>query len=338
MEDTRPYVPPVLRIISDNISKRGNPLGLRKSDCAAWSEGLQLPSKGKTILYTGCEYQMAAHLQSLVEVLKRVKFKDSLFSTFSGFQSVGGKFGLDLMKTYSRVTGSESEAYHRILRMSALTLQRLGVDFACLEDELYSGALLYEYGLFAEMEQQAERVLSQFKEAGVARIITLTPHSAEVFRLVYPQFLGSFDFEVIPYISIVAEALKKSGTGLSLPEPLSVTLHDPCHLARALQVTEEPREVLRAVGNLDFRETACNRELTGCCGAPCETIYPELSELVAARRIEELATTGAEATAILCPFCHANLSKSASLTGQKLKIIDLIEIIYRALEANHAKT
>ena len=73
------------------------------------------------------------------------------------------------------------------------------------------------------------------------------------------------------------------------------------------------------------------------CGAPCETIYPELSELIASRRAEELADTGAEVTATLCPFCYANLSKGADLTGKKIKIVDFIEIIYQALEANNAK-
>lgn len=337
MKNERPYTPPVLRIISDNIAKWGNPLGLKKSDCTAWAKGLQLPGRGKTILYTGCEYQMTAHIRSLVEVLKKVKFKGSLFSTFSGLQSVSGKFGLDLVKTYSKIAGGESETYNRILRMAASILQKLGIDFAYLDDELYSGALLYEYGLFEETEQQAKKVVEQFKEAGATRIITLTPHSAEIFQIVYPELIGSFDFEVVPYIKVIAEALHKQGTGLALPASLTLTLHDPCHLARSLKITEEPREILQAITNLEFRETARNRESTGCCGAPCETIYPELSELIASRRVEELADTGAEVAATLCPFCYANLSKGVDLTGKKIKIVDFIEIIYQALEANNAK-
>lgn len=337
VKNTKLYTPPVFRIISTNIAKWGNPLGLRKSDCASWANGLRLPTKGKTILYTGCEYQMTAYIQSLVGVLKRVKFKDTLFSTFSGLQTVGGKIGVDLMKVYTRVASRESEHYNRLLRMAALTLGRLGVDFAYLDGELYTGALLYEYGLFEELEKQAKRVVNQFKEAGVTKIIALTPHSAEVLQQVYPKFIGDFDFEVIPYVSTVARALNKLGTVLSLPEPLTLTLHDPCHLARSLKVTEEPREVLRAITNLDFREVALNRELTCCCGAPCETIYPELSELIASRRVEELSATGAEAAATLCPFCYSNLSKGVDLTDKKLRIVDFIEIVYQALEANNAR-
>ena len=337
MKNVKLYTPPVFRIISMNIAKWGNPLGLKKSDCASWADGLQLPTKGKTIFYTGCEYQMTAYLRSLVEVLKRVKFKDTLFSAFSGIQTAVGKIGVDLMKGYTKVTSRESETYNRLLRMAALTLRRLGVDFAYLDGELYSGALLYEFGLFDELEEQAKRVVNQFKEAGVTKIIALTPHSAEVFQQVYPKFISNFDFEVIPYVSSVAEALNKLGIELSLPQPLTLTFHDPCHLARALKVTEAPREVLRAITNLDFREVALNRELTGCCGAPCETIFPELSELVAIKRVEELSATGAEVAATLCPYCHANLSRGADLTGNKLRIVDLGEIVYQALEVSNAR-
>ena len=337
MKNTKLYTPPVFRIISTNIAKWGNPLGLKKSDCASWARGLQLPTKGKTILYTGCEYQMTAYIQSLVEVLKRVKFKDTLFSAFSGLQTAGGKIGVGLMKAYTRATSRESEHYNRLLRMAALTLRKLGIDFAYLDGELYSGALLYEYGLFDDFERQAKRVVNQFKEAGVKRIIALTPHSAEILPQVYPKFVSDFDFEVIPYVSSVAEALNKLGTGLSLPKPLTLTLHDPCHLARSLKVTEEPREVLRAITNLDLREVTSNRELTNCCGAPCETIFPELSELIASRRVEELSATGAEATVTLCPFCYSNLAKGLDLTGKKLRIVDFIEIVYQALEASNAR-
>jgi len=337
MKNIKLYTPPAFRIISTNIAKSGNPLGLKKSDCASWADGLQLPTKGKTILYTGCEYQMTAYIRPLAEILKRVKFRDTLFSAFSGLQTVGGKIGVDLMSGYTRVASGESKTYNRLVRMAALTLRRLGIDFAYLDGELYSGALLYEYGLFDELEEQAKRVVSQFKEAGVTKIIALTPHSAEVFQQVYPRFISNFDFEVAPYISTVAEALNKLGTELSLPEPLTLTLHDPCHLARALKVTEAPREVIRAITNLDLREVALNKELTGCCGAPCETIFPELSELVASRRVEELSATGAEAAVTLCPYCYANLSRGVDLTGKKLRIVDLIEIVYQALEVSNAR-
>ncbi len=334
----KPYVPPVFQIISDNIAKYGNPLGLSSKDCVSWADGLKIPDTGETVFYTGVEYQMTPYVPSLVEVLKRAKFEDTLFRAFKGIQAVTGKVAVNLMKTYAGVAGRESQTYNHLLRMAALSLRRLGVDFAYLGDrELYSGALLYEYGLFEELKEQARRVASRFKEANTVRIIALSPHSAEVFQKVYPKFIDGFDFEVSPYVSVVAAVLKKSRVELSLPERLTVTIHDPCHLARSLKVTEAPRQVLQAIGNLKLREVTTAKEETRCCGAPCETIYPELSELLATKRLDELSATGAEAVVTLCPFCHASLTRAVNSTGKDLRVIDFAEVIYRALEASSAK-
>ena len=96
-------------------------------------------------------------------------------------------------------------------------------------------------------------------------------------------------------------------------------------------MTEEPREILRAIKNVELREPASNKESTMCCGAPCEIVYTELSELVASRRIQDLSATGAEAIATLCPFCYANLSRGVKLAKKDLVVQDFIEIVYQAL-------
>ena len=326
----RLYLPPAFKIISENIARSGNPLSMGNKDGTAWAESLRLPGVGRTILYTGGEYQMASRIHSLVEMLKKVKFEDTALSAFSGLQAATGKLGINLTGVYTRIARGRSDTYNQILKMAAINLQRLGVEFSYLPDELYSGALLYEFGLFDEFARQALKVVKQFKEAGVSSIIALTPHSAEIFEEIYPQFVSGFDFEVIPYVCMVEEALSKSRVELSLPNPLSVTIHDPCHLARSLEVTEEPRRVLGSIHNLELREATASKQETVCCGAPAETIYPELSELLACRRAEELSRTGAEAAVMMCPFCYASLSKGVAMSGQKLSVVDFIELVYRA--------
>ncbi len=326
-----PYIPPVLHLLSANIIRWGNPLGLRESDCNSWSNGLELPVEGSTIFYTGCEYQMTPYVQPLREVLKKVKFQDALLSTASLMQKFTKTIGLDLTKILARVRQEERQTYHHLLRVSALNLRRLGVEFGHLQGELYSGALLYEHGLFEEFERQAYSVAEQFQKAGVRRVITLTPHSAEIFQQVYPRFLSRFDFEIVPYVSAIAEALDKSERRLSLPETLKATLHDPCHLARSLNLVEEPRKVLRAIENLELVEVASSKELTVCCGAPGELIYPELSELLASRRAKDLADTRAEVIITLCPFCHASLRQGVKLAGARVRVMDFSEVLHQAL-------
>ncbi len=192
------YTPPALDVIHSNTARHGNPMGLSHKDCASWAAGLNIPQKGKTILYTGCEYQMTAYISSMVGVLKVAKFQDGFFSAYKGMQAVTGKLGVDLAKMYGRVAGADKKLYEDIVRKAALTLKKLGVDFAYMDRELYSGALLYEYGYFEGLREHAKKVVGQLKDAGVNRIIALTPHSAEIFQKIYPKFVTGFDFEVIP--------------------------------------------------------------------------------------------------------------------------------------------
>jgi hypothetical protein len=61
-----------------------------------------------------------------------------------------------------------------------------------------------------------------------------------------------------------------------------------------------------------------------------------ITEMVAARRVEGLSSTEAEAAVTLCPFCHASLSRSVASEGVALRVLDFVEIVHEALEGDHA--
>ena len=50
-----------------------------------------------------------------------------------------------------------------------------------------------------------------------------------------------------------------------------VTYHDPCNIARSGRITEEPRELLRAICK-DFVEMTPNRTENYCCGGGGGTV------------------------------------------------------------------
>lgn len=335
-ERAKPYLPPAFHVLRDNLVKRGNLLGMSSKECAAWAKGLEIPSQGETILYTGCEYQMAPYIESLVRILKKVKFRDIPFSAFKSLAPISERIGMNPLTTWGRALGVGRGNYDGLVRAAALTLSKLGVDFAYLDREPYSGALIYELGFVEEFKRHAEKTTIQFRKAGAKRLITLSPHSAETLLQVYPQLVDSFDFEVIPFVVVVAEALQRTNTNLILPEPLTAVIHDPCHQVRALKIVEEPRTALRSIQNLDLIEAACSREMSYCCGAPIETTYPELAQLLACSRVEQLSSTGAEAAVTMCPFCYSSLKKARDMTGTKLKIFDFIELVYQGLGGAHA--
>lgn len=331
MEPKSPYLPKVLPIMVDNVQRSGNPLGISGNKLSSWADGLDLPNKGETLLYTGCEYQLIPYVLTLVDQIKRMGpfgyEGGALVSAAMGLR----KLGLDATTAFASLTAKDEDYYNDITRTHANILRKHGVDFAYLgEEEPYSGALLYEFGLTEEFAAHANKVSGLLRERKTRKVIVTSPHALEAFRVLYPKFVEGFDIEALHF----TEALLKSKEDvlMALKDPLEITLHDPCHLARTLDMAEAPREILSRVKNLTLKEVPySNKRWTTCCGAPVEMLLPSLCEPLAARRVQELASSGAGTALTLCAFCLANLRKASS--GGSLKVIDFAELLDRALEA-----
>lgn len=71
------------------------------------------------------------------------------------------------------------------------------------------------------------------------------------------------------YSEVISEKIK-SGQ-FKFPEnemqPMTVTWHDSCHIGRVSGVYDEPRELIRAIPNVNLVEMEHHREDSHCCGS-----------------------------------------------------------------------
>jgi Fe-S oxidoreductase len=114
-----------------------------------------------------------------------------------------------------------------------------------------------------------------------------------------------------------------------------VTYHDPCNLARAGGLTEEPREILRAVVT-DFREMAADtiRERTFCCGAGGGLLADELMDVRmkgAKPRVEAFQATGANCLATPCAICKAQLPAAFQHYGVEAPVVGVMDLLGKAI-------
>jgi Fe-S oxidoreductase len=155
---------------------------------------------------------------------------------------------------------------------------------------------------------------------------------------------------------------------------MTVTYHDPCNLGRqgepytqwegvetkiygqavvydpprprhngANGVYQPPRDLLAAIPGVELVEMERSREAAWCCGAggACREAFPEYSSATAAERVEEAASTGAEALVSACSRCELNLTEAAVADaasggpGADLKVHDVLELV--ALSAGVTK-
>lgn len=218
----------------------------------------------------------------------------------------------------------------RIARSVVMVLNSAGVDFAILgEKERSSGDEVYHIGEDGLLEELVQSNIEAFKGVGAEDIVTISPHSKNVFRDVYPKY-----GEVPPafhYTEFLAELLDQ---GLVKPrpasvEPVSVTYHDPCYLGRYGGVYEEPRKLLESIPGVKLTEMDDNRSGALCCGGGGGGMYVELEEgeRPSHRRVAQAGDSGASIMATACPFCVLNFEDGTKTTGSSIKIMDVAELL-----------
>jgi len=114
------------------------------------------------------------------------------------------------------------------------------------------------------------------------------------------------------------------------PLPLTVTYHDPCHIAHCQGIRREPRILLKLVPGLDLRELP---EADACCGSAgtYNIEKPGMSDRVLRRKVENVKSTGAPVLVTSNPGCLIQLKKALAEEKPPVKVMHLTEILYRSL-------
>jgi len=334
--ERKKLIPPGLSYLADNITTKDNLLGASKDAGSKWAKDLNLPKEMETIFFAGCGYQYTSELESLMSVIRRIDrsaVSTELTMSLANFQR---RLGIDAAGIYRRVATRGSDADAQPLRDAVKVLSNLGVELGYLaDDEPCCGGLLYYIGLDKEFTSHAQRVYDKLKSSGVKRIISMVPSCTYTLRQLIVNSVNGHDLEVKHFCEVVAESI--SSCELRFPREVKVTYHDPCQLVRYLGLTEEPRQILRAIKGIELVEPEWTKgEWATCCGGGggFEAVLPELSQILATNRAKELVETGAEIIVTNCPGCVMQLKTGLKeLKTSGVEILDLAQIIATAMEA-----
>ena len=201
------------------------------------------------------------------------------------------------------------------------------------------------FGLFLNYEQLKKinlRLVEAARRLRVKRlVIGECGHAWRVAQAFMDTLNGPLDFLESPrpeHICELAARLIREGRlklDKTANDGLAVTYHDPCNLARAGGLVEEPREILRAVVN-DFREMAADtiREKTFCCGAGGGLLTDELMEVRmkgAKPRMEAFRASGADYLATPCAICKAQFPAAFAHYGVKASVVGVMDLLGKAI-------
>jgi len=216
-------------------------------------------------------------------------------------------------------------------------LDAAGIDFTYIGNpENCCGTPMLVAGKWDVFEEIIRSNIAMMQAAGVETVTTSCPACDMMWRVVYPQWaekLGiKYNIQAKHYSEILAEAIKEGKFSFTREIPKVVTWHDSCHIGRASGVYEPPREMIRSIPGVDFREMAHNRDNGLCCGSVLTLIKePEVAKDIGYHRLKEAIDVGAETVLALCPCCEFQLRVTTEKTGAPLKIMDLAHFTCSAL-------
>lgn len=226
--------------------------------------------------------------------------------------------------------------YRSSLLNSVRSLQILGIDVAYMHnEEPCCGIALHTYGLIDEFSIHANKVYEFLKQRGVTRLVTHNPICGAAFKKFYPRYVPKWDIEVKHVTEMIAEKIVEQDLHFACRKT-RVAYHDPCFLARYMNVIQEPRIILSRIDGIELVEPDHTKLETWCDGGGgVEMLYPNLCEMIAETRVRELASTGAEKILSCCPVCAMMIRRGIDATGMQIEYADIVDLFYEA--ATHRK-
>jgi Fe-S oxidoreductase len=231
------------------------------------------------------------------------------------------------MPSYDPRSRKIVEATAKVLRAAGVTFGVLGSKESCC------GEAVRKIGAESVFGQLAEGNIGAMREAGVEKVLVLSPHCYHSFKNDYPALGGKF--QVTHITELLSAMLLLSKLQLAKPIEKTVTFHDPCYLGRHSGIFEAPRSVLAAIPGVKFVEMYRHHESSFCCGGGGGRMWMEtkFGDRFSDLRIPEALAVGASVLATSCPYC-INMLQDSRLNLNKeeaIEVKDVVELVADAL-------
>jgi len=260
---------------------------------------------------------------------------------------------------------SSSFANPGIAQATAKIFNAAGTPFMLMKDEKCCGNTVYSVGMFDEAKKIAEENIAAVKASGVKTLVTSCAECYRMWKVDYPKLLDintkDLGFEVLHLIEFADKAVADGKLKLEKPVDLRFTYHDACGVSRLCDpwtpykgergwmgmiypglrrrrgrhgLYEQSRNLLNAIPGADFVEMKRIRENAFCCGAGrgAKEAFPEFTKFASNHRLDEVKAVGAEVVVSACPWCKSSFTQVAKEDGDKVKVMDIAELILDAVK------
>lgn len=203
-------------------------------------------------------------------------------------------------------------------------LKKAGVTFTVLKNEPTPAADLYDLiGELSDVQDRAEAFGAAVRETGCHTVVALDPFTARILIQDYPRW-GVALPAVRTATSYFADLLDQQKLTVRASLDTPVTYHDSERLARDLEETEPPRQLVQAMAG-PWKEIFLNRRNTRCCGNDVVASYhPEIVEKTARMRMDDAMRTGARLLITASPSDKELLRR---VKGDAIEVEDIFVLL-----------
>jgi heterodisulfide reductase subunit D len=239
--------------------------------------------------------------------------------------------GLDLPVGGETVLFCDCEAaFYRtsVPRAVAQILRQAGVEFGLMQEQWCCGGPAAEMGYVDQARRFAEHNVADWRAVGAKRILVLDPHDFISFTEDYPRYFGDdYDFEIVLVVELVAELIRDGKLELREPVDRVVTYHDACRLNKRKGIHKEPREILRAIPGLTFKDVDHVTQWSYCSGAGAGLGIerPDLTAEISRRRVERAKKLEIDTLVSACVWSERPLTEQGE--KQDVEVVDLMELV-----------
>ncbi len=215
-------------------------------------------------------------------------------------------------------------------------LEKAGVDFATMgAEEWCCGFPLIIAGMGSAAKELIAHNVAAVRKLGAKTLIAACPSCFHTWAHTYPEVLGEpLGFEV-KHTTQWLEKLIADGQIRLGPFDRPVTYHDPCDLGRTSGIYDAPRNVIRAIPGIKFKEMAEIREYALCCGGggDVEMADTELVAAVSKRRLQQAQATEAQVLLSACQQCKRTLTAGTRREKVRMQVWDVVELVAHVTES-----
>lgn len=180
-----------------------------------------------------------------------------------------------------------------------------------------------------------------FAALPVDAIVTLCGSCGSAWRFDYPRLLAddpalravaqAMAAKTYDICEFLSDVLPLDADGLGKVDT-TVTIHDPCHLARGMGVAKQVRRLVTAVPGVKVVEMA---EPGRCCGAggSFSLAYYDLAREINDHKIADIVHTGADTVLTGCGSCRMHINDGLSQKQQPQQVLHTVELLALAYSA-----